>query len=402
MEKLKIKDIVTDKKYSVVDGPFGTQLHADEYVDSGIPLIRVKNIGWGPFLADDLKFITEEKAIEIKRSTVFPGDIVLAKTGATIGKTCIFPEKFEKAIIASSCAKISLDPEKAISGYVYRYLLSPDGYAQIIGQSAGSTRTTIGLTGINNLEIPLPPLDQQKKIAAILDTADAYRQKTKALIEKYDELTQSLFLDMFGDPVTNPKGWEIKSFEEMVSDDCPLTYGIVQPGDEVSDGVPCVRPVDLTQQYVSVDNLKRIDLSISQKFKRTLLKGGEILLSVRGSVGVISIADSSLANSNVTRGIVPIWFDKNVSSKLFFYYLYKSLPIQRKLSELAKGATLIQLNLKDLRELNLVKPPLDLQNQFAERVQAIEAQKAQAQASLAQAEDLFNSLLQKAFKGELV
>ena len=59
------------------------------------------------------------------------------------------------------------------------------------------------------IKIPLPPLDQQKKIAAILDAADAYRQKTKALIEKYDELTQSLFLDMFGDPVSNPKGWEM-------------------------------------------------------------------------------------------------------------------------------------------------------------------------------------------------
>lgn len=314
----------------------------------------------------------------------------------------------------ATCGSINIsDPKSYVNGnamaldnlseevdlYYLKYYLE---YRKLDDVISGSAQPQITGKGLSKVKIPLPPLDQQKKIAAILDAADAYKQKTKALIEKYDELTQSLFLDMFGDPVTNPKGWEIKSFEEMVSDDCPLTYGIVQPGDEVSDGVPCVRPVDLTQQYVSVDNLKRIDLSISQKFKRTLLKGGEILLSVRGSVGVISIADSSLANSNVTRGIVPIWFDKNVSSKLFFYYLYKSLPIQRKLSELAKGATLIQLNLKDLRELNLIKPPLDLQNQFAERVQAIESQKAQAQASLAQAEDLFNSLLQRAFKGELV
>lgn len=266
----------------------------------------------------------------------------------------------------------------------------------------GATQKAINNTNFEKLEIYLPPLDQQKQIAKILDTADTYRQKTKTLIEKYDELTQSLFLDMFGDPVTNPKGWEVKSFEEMVSPDCPLTYGIVQPGDEVADGVPCVRPVDLTKQYVSIDNLKRIDSSISEKFNRTLLKGGEILLSVRGSVGVISIADASLANSNVTRGIVPIWFDKNISNKLFFYYLYKSLPIQRRLSELAKGATLIQLNLRDLRELKLIKPPLETQNQFSESVRAIEAQKLLAQKELEKAETLFNSLLQKAFKGELV
>ena len=68
---------------------------------------------------------------------------------------------------------------------------------------------------LEGFEFSLPPLDQQKKIAAILDAADAYRQKTKALIEKYDELTQSLFLDMFGDPVTNPKGWENKTIEHI-------------------------------------------------------------------------------------------------------------------------------------------------------------------------------------------
>jgi type I restriction enzyme S subunit len=207
---------------------------------------------------------------------------------------------------------------------------------------------------------------------------------------------------MFGDPVRNEKGWDKVKFEELVSNDCPLTYGIVQPGEETEHGVPCVRPVDLTTQYVKVETLKRIDPKISSQFKRTILKGGEILLSVRGSVGVISIADSSLKGSNVTRGIVPIWFDKIISNKLFFFYLYKTIRIQNQIKALAKGATLIQINLSDLRILELIKPPITLQNQFSERIQLIEAQKQQAQASLQKAEDLFNSLLQRAFKGELV
>ena len=129
---------------------------------------------------------------------------------------------------------------------------------------------------------------------------------------------------MFGDPVSNPKGWGILRFDELVADDCPLTYGIVQPGDEFENGIPCVRPVDLKMQYVNLSDLKRIDPEISSKFKRTILKGGEILLSVRGSVGVISIAGESLKDSNVTRGIVPIWFDKYLANKLFFYYLYRT------------------------------------------------------------------------------
>ena len=386
---------------SVCEIKNGYAFKSSEFKKSGTPLIRISSFDNGPVYFDDKTVYVDSSYLKTKSGfKVEKGDVLIALSGATTGKYGIYTGD-EPSLLNQRIGLLKSGASEQMTDKFFYYYLSVLK-SEILRNAGGAAQPNISTKSISEFKIPLPPLDQQKKIAAILDAADAYKQKTKALIEKYDELTQSLFLDMFGDPVTNPKGWEIKSFEEMVSDDCPLTYGIVQPGDEVSDGVPCVRPVDLTQQYVSVDNLKRIDLSISQKFKRTLLKGGEILLSVRGSVGVISIADSSLANSNVTRGIVPIWFDKNVSSKLFFYYLYKSLPIQRKLSELAKGATLIQLNLKDLRELNLIKPPLDLQNQFAERVQAIEAQKEQAQASLAQAEDLFNSLLQRAFKGELV
>ena len=321
--------------------------------------------------------------------------IILPGNGANVGEVLYYNGKLEAYQRTYVLHNIKEDP-KYLFHFFRKYWIR-----QITKKQVGSATNYIKMDDILSFKIPLPPLDQQKKIAAILDTADAYRQKTKALIEKYDELTQSLFLDMFGDPVANPKGWEMLRFDELVADDCPLTYGIVQPGDEFENGIPCVRPVDLKMQYIYLSDLKRIDPDISSKFKRTILKGGEILLSVRGSVGVISIADESLKNSNVTRGIVPIWFDKYLANNLFFYYLYRTKSIQRRLSELSRGATLIQINLKDLRELKLIKPSLELQNQFAERVQAIEAQKSQAEASLAQAEDLFNSLLQRAFNGEL-
>lgn len=255
---------------------------------------------------------------------------------------------------------------------------------------------------IDEIKIPLPPLTTQKRIASSLDKAAALRDKTQQLLTEYDQLAQSIFLEMFGDPILNDKNWSKKRFDELVSESCPLTYGIVQPGEDVDEGVPCVRPVDLTKQYISVDKLKKIDSLISDKFSRTILKGGEILLSVRGSVGVISIADTSLNGANVTRGIVPIWFDEKVSNKKFFYYLYKTSRIQNQVKRLARGATLIQINLKDLRELKLIQPPIVLQNQFAEKIGLIEQQKALAKQELQQSEDLFNCLLQKAFKGELV
>ena len=324
--------------------------------------------------------------------------LCLAEDGGSWGYNQKCAVIYNEKVWVNNHAHVLTAKENLILEYLLYYLNFTDLNLYI----NGATRGKLTQSALNSIQIPLPPLETQQKIAAILDAADTLRQKDKALVAKYDELTQALFLDMFGDPVSNPKGWEKVRFDELVSKECPLTYGIVQPGDEFEDGIPCVRPVDLVAQYINVKNLKKIDPHISSKFKRTLLKGGELLLSVRGSVGVISIAEESLKGCNVTRGIVPIWFEHFTSNKLFFYYLYNSMEIQREVKSLARGATLIQINLKDLREIKIIKPPLKLQNQFAERVAIIEKQKAIAQASLEKSEELFNSLLQKAFKGELV
>jgi len=321
--------------------------------------------------------------------------VLITCRGATCGTINICEPK--SYVNGNAMALDNLSPHVHIE--YLAYYLKIRGLNDVI---SGSAQPQITRQNLKKIKIPLPPLETQKKIAEILDAADTLRQKTKTLIEKYDQLTQSLFLEMFGDPVNNPKKWDKKRFEDLVDSDCPLTYGIVQPGEKVIDGIPCVRPVDLTSQFISAKSIKTIDPKISKKYNRTILKGGEILLSVRGSIGAISIARDSLLGANVTRGIVPIWFNKELANKLFFYHLYKTQRIQQQIKELSKGATLIQINLKDLRGIELISPPLHLQNQFAERVQAIEGQKAKAQAALEKSEELFQSLLQRAFKGELV
>jgi len=361
----------------------------DEYFENSDVFLRIINYTQH---SKEFRYIPKQNP----KYHVSKDDIIMVRYGA-VG----FVGRGLEGVLANNLFKISFDKKLICNDYLFRVLWSDNVQKQLLNASQSTSMAAINFKTVSKVKLPLPPLPQQQKIANILDAADALRQNDKALIAKYDELTQALFLDMFGDPVSNPKGWEKVRFDELVSKDCPLTYGIVQPGEEFDEGVPCVRPVDLVSQYIKVDNLKKIDPVISSKFKRTLLKGGELLLSVRGSVGVISIADESIKGSNVTRGIVPIWFDNNISNKLFFYYLYNTKEIQREVKSLARGATLIQINLKELREIEIIKPSLNLQNQFAERVAIIEEQKAIAQKSIEKSESLFNSLLQKAFKGEL-
>jgi restriction endonuclease S subunit len=197
-EVVKLKELVKADKFAIVDGPFGTQLHSSEYVNQGIPLIRVDNINKdGSFNPNNLVYITEEKWKKLKRSAIFPGDILLAKTGATIGKVCLFPECFEKGLIASSCAKISIDPSKAHNRYIFYFLLSNFGYFQIIALATGSTRPTINLTPIGKVKIAIPKnIKEQYKIVEVLSTIDEAIQKTNEVIAKTERLEKGLMQEL--------------------------------------------------------------------------------------------------------------------------------------------------------------------------------------------------------------
>lgn len=254
----------------------------------------------------------------------------------------------------------------------------------------GAAQKNLDMKAFVRLVIPVPPLSTQTAIVSELDALSAIIADHKSLLKKYDELEQSIFYDMFGDPVKNDKGWVVKTLSEVVDSDCSISYGIVQPGDGELSGVPVVRPVDLIGTYVYPDNLKLTTAEISNQYKRSILKGYEILMCVRGTTGVVSIASNSLKGCNVTRGIVPLAFREYMCT-FFMFFQFKSISIKEKIAERTYGATLKQINMKDLRELQVIVPPLPLQQEFASKIEAIEAMKADTKKSLAKSEELFNA-----------
>jgi len=154
---IRLEDVVDEKKFSIVDGPFGTQLHAEEYQEIGIPVIRVTNLSFeGNFLRDSLVYITEEKFNHLIRSAVYPGDILLAKTGATIGKLARFPKSIKKGLIASSVMKISPNYKKFNEYYLFNIIkeLSNRQYWESV--SGGSTRPTINLADVKDVKLIYP------------------------------------------------------------------------------------------------------------------------------------------------------------------------------------------------------------------------------------------------------
>jgi len=154
---IRLEHVVDEKKFSIVDGPFGTQLHAEEYQEIGIPVIRVTNLSFeGNFLRDSLVYITEEKFNHLIRSAVYPGDILLAKTGATIGKLARVPKSIKKGLIASSVMKISPNYKKFNEYYLFNVIKERSNRQYWESVSGGSTRPTINLADVKNVKLIYP------------------------------------------------------------------------------------------------------------------------------------------------------------------------------------------------------------------------------------------------------
>lgn len=300
---------------------------------------------------------------------------------------------FPIAIGADGVKVLHVNKEKADPRYIYYFLKS------IKLTDAGYSRHFKFLKEIN---IPVPEnINDQIKIARLLNHVETLITQRKESIELLDKLLESKFYEMFGDPVKNEKNWDKDDFENLVAEECPLTYGIVQPGDEFANGIPVIRPVDLTRTYINRKGLKLIDPEISNKFKRTLLKGHEILMCVRGTTGVVALASKELDGCNVTRGIVPIWFSENYN-KYFAFSLLKTKALNNEIQGLTYGATLQQINLSDLRKISLINPPIKLQNKFSLVVNKIENLKVKYNNSLFELENMLGALSQLAFKGDLI
>jgi type I restriction enzyme, S subunit len=273
--------------------------------------------------------------------------------------------------------------------------------------AGGTGVPTLNRNDVHVVPVKVPAdVKEQHRIVALLDEAFEGVATAKANAEKNLQSARELlgrisgvFLD---EAISRSR---IAKLEELVEHDCTLSYGIVQPGDEQANGLLIVRPVDLDCSVVGSVGLKRIDPSLAKSYGRTTLKGGDILLCVRGTTGKLALADRELAGANVTRGIVPIRFDSAQLSQDFGYCLMRSEPVQMQIREKTYGTALMQINIRDLRRLTLPIPSPQEQEAMVERLGNVEAATDQlvlaCERKLAALEELKKSLLHQAFSGQL-
>ncbi len=333
-----------------------------------------------------------------------PGDIVFARTGATTGKSFLIQDCPSEAVFASYLIRVRLGTT-AEPAYVSHFFQSEDYWAQIRKGARGVAQPGVNATTLKSLEIPLPPLPEQKRIARILDAADALRARRRTALAELDALLQSTFLDMFGDP--EGQEWVIATVEEAAQQE----KGSIRTGPFGSQLLHS-EFVDEGIRVLGIDNVvgnefrKGEDRFITpgkyKQLKRYTVQPGDVLITIMGTCGRCAIVPDEFETAINTKHLCCITLDHQKCLPIYLHAYFLLHPMaQRYLERSAKGAIMSGLNMGIIKALPLPLPPLDLQRSFAAIVESVKRQKDRMNAHLTELDSLFASLQSRAFNGEL-
>jgi type I restriction enzyme S subunit len=258
---------------------------------------------------------------------------------------------------------------------------------------------------IEELQIPLPPLATQKRIAEILDAADVLRRKDQELLKKYDELAQAIFIDMFGDPVKNEKGWVTEILKNITT---KIGSGATPTGGKTaykSEGISLIRSMNVYDFSFKWKDLAFIDEKQALRLNNVTVESGDVLFNITGaSVCRCSIVPDELLPARVNQHVAIIRAKKDCLNPIFLNHLLVSNSVKTKLLSVgsAGGAVMEAITKEQLEQFGIIVPPIKLQNEFEQLIKNVFLQKSTEINAIKDSEGLFNSLIQKAFEGELV
>ena len=289
--------------------------------------------------------------------------------------------------------------------FLFWWLKVQDKHIQSKGR--GATFKEISKQIVEDLQIPLPPLAEQKRIAGILDAADALRAKRREALAQLDTLLQSTFIDMFGDPLTNPMGWEVRALGDVAVK--KPNNGIFRRKPEYSQSLDSGLPVAWVEELFRGN---RIDLSESRRLKVSqfeiekygLLPGD--LLFCRSSLKLDGIAYNNVFLGEPEGALFECHLIRlsprtDVVNPMFLNLQLRSVPMRALLKSKSKTATMTTIDQKALSSVEVVVPPIGLQSRFAAIVESVEQQRASQHVHFAELNTLFASLQSRAFRGEL-
>jgi len=369
----------------------------DQDPEGDVRLVQLADVGDGEYIDKSDRFLTSVKARELRCTYLKPGDVMVARMPDPLGRACIFPGDLKPAVTVVDVCVIRPDDREHDARWLMHCLNAPACRNQIAGYATGTTRSRISRGNLGKIKIPLPPLAEQLRIAEVLDRAEALRAKRRAALTQLDSLTQSLFLDLFGNPIHNERKWPRAELREM----CRVERGKFTPrprGDPSYYGgrFPFIQTGDISSSGGRLNTwsqtLNEKGVTVSRSFPPDTV----VIAIVGATLGITAILDIEVYCPDSVVGI------QAHASKASPEYIERVLRFWRPIFVAQAPETArANINLETLRPLKVPRPPIELQREFARRVGAVEKLKTAQRTSLAELNALFASLQHRAFRGEL-
>jgi len=380
----KLGDVILDARPGFACG---------DDVEDGIIHFRMNNVTReGTIDWSKIRRVPRERN-RIEELYVQPGDLLFNSTSSPelVGKCTVFPGNSEPVTFSNHFHRLRPDHARADSRFIRRWITLQWSRGVFEGMCRQwVNQATVTKDSLLGLQIPLPPLAEQRRIADLLDRAEALRAKRRAAIAQLDSLTESHFLDLFGNPATNPKDWPHKTLFDLGKVVTGGTPPSVKP--DMFDGpIPFITPGDLE----SDEPVKRSLTAAGAEESRTVRAGATLVCCIGATIGKMGVAPVRSAFNQQLNAVE--WKDE-----INDLYGYATLRFFKPtIKSWGASTTLPILKKSSFEKIEIPVPPLPLQQEFARRFQATEKLRAAQTASLAELDELFASLQNRAFKGEL-
>ena len=339
---------------------------------------------------DSVRYLSKENHIIEDKRTRLQKDVVLLTIVGTIGRACILTGNEGPLTLQRSVA--ALHPSEEI---LPRFLLHTlIGNRTTLNQEAhGIAQKGLYLKQLSALRIPVPTIEEQQKIVSELDKINELIRLKKEQLKDYVNLAQSIFYEMFGDPVVNEKGWEVKKLGEVAMIKTGPFGSMLHKEDYITGGIPLINPMHIQNFKAEPDK----DFTISKEKAAELcnyhLKINDVIFARRGDIGRCAVISDKEAGYLCGTGSLFVRFERKLSS-IYTMYVVRTTSFIKELVSKAKGATMLNLNSSTMENLRFPIPPLPLQQLFAQRIELIEQQKAEIQSTIQDFETLLASRMQ--------
>jgi type I restriction enzyme S subunit len=369
----------------------------------GVPFINAGHLTEAGINPSTLDFIPRNRFELLGSGKIKPGDYLFCLRGS-LGKASGVGDLREGAI-ASSLVIVRPSP-RILGGYLLAYFRS-DYCAQMIAMyKNGAAQPNLSSNSLSSFSVPLPPLPEQQRIVAILDEAFAAIATAKAKAEKNLQNAVDLFSSQLHEVYTQSADWSRPiDLASLCQSTRSICYGVIKLGDDDADGVPCLRTSNVRWLNIETTTVKKIAPSISDEYSRTVLKGGEVLVNVRGTLGGVAVVPPEMATWNISREVALVPIDPTVVLPEFLASWIAAGVSQEWLGSVKKGAAYVGINIEDLRRLPVRVPSRDQQQEVVNELNDFRAETLRLESlyhrKLAALDELKKSLLHRAFNGDL-